>query len=902
MKLKKVKKFGKGGQNKPIITNDPKDLRLQAYNDSLDLYNFYQLQKDLDRPSDVNNNLSFTEKIFGTDKKFTLEGEKRQAELFNKAQDLLTRNNRLKTGLDSFPKAGIGDYRKSGSYDVYSPSIKPKGEWMGTGKNSEYIQPVQPIIYQPKPINIPINTPSYSNGQLMGVWNEELKQRPKEQPIQIDNITPTLNTYQPDNTIETNPFIKGSYFTRPRQSQESQNDQFGRTGKTDMFDKKTGKLMGTYADGGGVNRYDVPAQSPTGQSYFQLPYNELATALLSKQKQQDDVIQKADSLRSLADTIKALPENVTGPGQDETTAKSIINDINTSIDDLSTKNLTSPEGKQELNKVVGRIRNYFGPQGPVTALNNRYNQYYNYLKNYEETYKNDPLIRNYAGKQIQLEPFQTNKGYGKVGEGNLYKNVELKDMNEYYNKILDNTIASTLQQYDPVKFANANDAVAWWKSGKATGLLKENVLEALGKATPAEFMQSMGQRRAAVGDPNSQEEYSPVKYIEQEVKDKNGKVLGKKKVLQANPNSYLGNMLDAYAQNKAHVLYDNQYFHIEDPTSLEKLKNKVGAVPVTNTSVDITPVFDEDALGKFDITNKGTTLYEEGAGRPNIDYVPKTTNKDQYLLNINKLPERQKNIVVNLLENQNPDLAKRVKNGQDLTQEEKAKYYPELKKRLELWSKPFTENVRTIGLTPDEGKTLQYGLFGHNKPEFMKVENLGTGTISNLKVYDKEKNQFLTIQQFKKKFDKDDQVVVNEKVSGDNLIDYMSGGTGQLEAAYKMTVAGQDFYIPAPEQFIDPESGSSAIPQNIELNTTRYINRVHKAGLEGKSKVYDFTDKEGNKHNLTAIFDNGEYKLSLDNNVLKDENNQEIKSTSSSDLGKYAMSLLIENAKSKKSK
>ena len=37
---KKLKKYGKGGKtNPPIITNDPKDPRLQAYNDSLDLYN-----------------------------------------------------------------------------------------------------------------------------------------------------------------------------------------------------------------------------------------------------------------------------------------------------------------------------------------------------------------------------------------------------------------------------------------------------------------------------------------------------------------------------------------------------------------------------------------------------------------------------------------------------------------------------------------------------------------------------------------------------------------------------------------------------------------------------------------------------------------------------------------------
>jgi hypothetical protein len=33
-----------------------------------------------------------------------------------------------------------------------------------------------------------------------------------------------------------------------------------------------------------VSRYDIPAVQPTGQQFFQLPFNELAASLATKQK------------------------------------------------------------------------------------------------------------------------------------------------------------------------------------------------------------------------------------------------------------------------------------------------------------------------------------------------------------------------------------------------------------------------------------------------------------------------------------------------------------------------------------------------------------------------------------------------------------------------------------------
>jgi len=257
MKIKKkLKKYPNGGRE-PIVGTPQ---QYQAYQDSLDLYNFYQLQKDLDRASDINTNLSFTERLFGGQRQFLPEGERRQTELFNKAQDLLIRNPNLKTGLDSFPTSTKEDYRKKGSYDIYHPKIKPKGEWMGSGKNSEYVKPVQPIIYQP--------TVSTTVGDVTGdkiaksknnvaVLNSKLvlKDRPKEQFQELNTKIQYLP--QKEQHLEFDPIglKKGTYFTRPRQQQEQSSQQFGREKLVDYFDNKTGKLLKTMENGGSLNKY-----------------------------------------------------------------------------------------------------------------------------------------------------------------------------------------------------------------------------------------------------------------------------------------------------------------------------------------------------------------------------------------------------------------------------------------------------------------------------------------------------------------------------------------------------------------------------------------------------------------------------------------------------------------------
>jgi len=143
-----------------------------------------------------------------------------------------------------------------------------------------------------------------------------------------------------------NTFLTGATLFSDLPIEEKKN---GGQEKTDYFDKKTGRSMGIYANGGGVNRYDVPAQMPTGQQFFQLPYNELATALMSKQKaydtQEAEITKNQTFLADLKEGYRTsgLPQEI----QDE---------YNTKLQNYINQDLTDPNVKRSLVQDLSKLK------------------------------------------------------------------------------------------------------------------------------------------------------------------------------------------------------------------------------------------------------------------------------------------------------------------------------------------------------------------------------------------------------------------------------------------------------------------------------------------------------------------------------------------------------------------
>jgi len=266
-KKRKLPKYPNGGQNPPIYTSDPNDPRLLAYIDSLTLYNDY-LKADSSlstisnvKRRDLGNSITYS-------LPYTIMDDTNTLIFYNHL-----RNNQSRNRLNFDHDYTLAGYGNSGHYTTFSLDKEQK--------------PVQPVI---------LNNNKYE-ADKRGL------DRKKQIPTEVEKMTSNhINSTPINNTINPIPFEPNTYFTRERQGQE-----LGQ-GKTDYFDKKTGKLLGTYenggyfAMGGEINRYMVPAELPTGQEYFKLPFSELNAALANKQALYD----KADTELSAID--KLFPE------------------------------------------------------------------------------------------------------------------------------------------------------------------------------------------------------------------------------------------------------------------------------------------------------------------------------------------------------------------------------------------------------------------------------------------------------------------------------------------------------------------------------------------------------------------------------------------------------------------
>lgn len=444
----------------------------QAYQDSLDLYTKGKELESLAEPlvKNISNEYNRNKHFWNSSAKFSLKKQPYFSQGFS--SDIENRSDYQKSTNEQY-----NNFINSQIHNFFStkPNIKPintvvystnvpVSEEVGghfTALVPEYIKPVQPIIYQPDsnkitltpqeakayPSTIQRNGKTYKVSYISGGVDEIVPL--KEQTINIQSSKPDLlqgNNQQ----LEFNPigFQKGTYFTRPQQSQE--------TGGLEYFDKVTGKklmqnggsyqeflawksklpqnlqnerdydLQGAWHDNlkpsqnlhlpdtyklpnhptfsdesvyfnpqtqkyaghwnetdsswnympydtnykkmtiehkrdggftslpqifadGGVNQYDVPARMVQDEKFFQLPYNEIATALLSKQKAYDE--QEAEMAKNQA-FLADLKSGYRTAGLPQEIQK----DYNDKFQSYVGQDLTKPEIKRAFVGDIARLK------------------------------------------------------------------------------------------------------------------------------------------------------------------------------------------------------------------------------------------------------------------------------------------------------------------------------------------------------------------------------------------------------------------------------------------------------------------------------------------------------------------------------------------------------------------
>jgi len=300
MKLKKkVKKFPNGG-NAPIKGTKE---QYQAYQDSL-----YKYKK-----SNSYREVLLKNSISPIENKIVLKDVNTLEKIRESIPYSKTGNDKIKP--IAYYDIGVGDDEKYNESAIYQ-------------------KPFQPILYE------------------------------EEQPINIQSAKPDL--LQGTNNLEFNPipYKKGSYFTTNNDEQER--DAQGKKGVR-YWDKKTGRQlmqnggnMNIYRDGGfnslpqvfadgGISRFEVPVQQAQGLSPFQLPYNEIATALLSKQKSYDDQEAKKIKEDSFLADLKAGHLTQGLPAE-------IQKDYNLKMSQYEGQDLLNPTIKRNFNRDVSSFR------------------------------------------------------------------------------------------------------------------------------------------------------------------------------------------------------------------------------------------------------------------------------------------------------------------------------------------------------------------------------------------------------------------------------------------------------------------------------------------------------------------------------------------------------------------
>lgn len=138
--------------------------------------------------------------------------------------------------------------------------------------------------------------------------------------------------------------------------------------------------------------------------------------------------------------------------------------------------------------------------GEVAAIQSRKKMYDAYAKEYREAYKENPLLANYAVKNIGIDPLNYDPAsgtYGNIKGANMVKHIDAKDMTDMVNKIVDNIKDTDLARYG----LSRQDLTEWesaWTSGKVEGRKFEEITSIVLSQIPSDVFMSAQQWSNAV--------------------------------------------------------------------------------------------------------------------------------------------------------------------------------------------------------------------------------------------------------------------------------------------------------------------------------------------------------------------------------------------------------------------
>lgn len=263
---KGLTKYQTGGQlpkdqeGKTIYTSELNDPRLLSYRDSSALYDYSQLQRQLE---DGYVTLFPSKQQREKQSAGQFELQKAAADLVKNNPNISWMDDRIAgpkymyqgqeviPGSAMFNEIGIENLEivpnRDNSPDLSHITIKPSGTWMGKGQNFDYPKPKTKVVYKPE--TRPTSTRDKKSSSTETIQNKYYYSNNPEIPLEyLERKEYTPNMVSPQ--VVFNPFEGEGTFRRSRQPQEKGSALYDTEGKkyslVDYYDKKTGERVGTY--------------------------------------------------------------------------------------------------------------------------------------------------------------------------------------------------------------------------------------------------------------------------------------------------------------------------------------------------------------------------------------------------------------------------------------------------------------------------------------------------------------------------------------------------------------------------------------------------------------------------------------------------------------------------------
>lgn len=593
----------------------------------------------------------------------------------------------------------------------------------------------------------------------------------------------------------------------------------------------------------GVNRFVNFNYREPVSSYHPLPFEDLYKIGALKQRQQDE--HHHEMIDILGKQITALP-------QDIPLVKDYRQKLQNDLQDLSINgDFTNSDTRNKWYQMKNQIANDFGPLGIIGKVESAYSKHQENIKSKKEDIDKGRADKDSADAILNSD-LDTYKG---AANGDTYNQTEMAN--------------------DPKISDQAVKLAQLKKASETKRLLDNGYVE--DPQHPGVFMNKRTQKIEQI---RPEDTYSDIintlknnhenqAYAKQQAiiashkANKYYQQTGDPNSFSTNKNSYSPDNIEGFANEK----YNNE-FHIpalsasnlvsyrklendedihNDPRFDKDEKNKQKYVPVYDTPVT---QIESLNLGKaFDIKKKGSTepyseeeqnkVYKEfGTSRTGFGKASelasaklalgKPITEDSYL-QPNQMSPVQKTFLLSV-SSVDPNIEKKIKNGENLTKEEQDKVYPKAKEVADNVNKDILVNGRAIGLTPQRSKLINDDLFGTDETT---VENLGTGNAANLKFYIKEDNKTVSLKELKDKFKDKDKVTIKGEFSGENPYSFIHNGDPTFANARQLNIGGKEVIVSGPREVIDVENRSTNNPENNRIKADREINKIYNLKFTG---------------------------------------------------------------------